>query len=199
MGRRFHLTLVLSMAIGVLTGLGVAGFDSAVQPVIEALARQPLLVVALVPAAGLVAVNLLTAVWRDGDTATTDAYVRSYHQRGGTLSLSSLWRKTVASAITLGSGNAFGFEGPSMLIGGSIGSTVEDRFASRLRRDDAKVLMVAGAAAGVAAVFKAPLTGVISHSGWSADCWPASVRRRSARPRVSSFPARGASRRQRPG
>lgn len=161
MGRRFHLTLVLSMAIGVLTGLGVAGFDSAVQPVIGALARQPLLVVALVPAAGLVAVNLLTAVWRDGDTATTDAYVRSYHQRGGTLSLSSLWRKTVASAITLGSGNAFGFEGPSMLIGGSIGSTVEDRFASRLRRDDAKVLMVAGAAAGVAAVFKAPLTGVI--------------------------------------
>jgi CIC family chloride channel protein len=160
-GQRFHLTLVLSMAIGVLTGLGVAGFDAVVQPAIEALADQPLLVVALVPAAGLVVVNLLTVVWRDGDTATTDAYVRSYHQRGGTLSLSSLWRKTVASAITLGSGNAFGFEGPSMLIGGTIGSTVEGRFASRLRRDDAKVLMVAGAAAGVAAVFKAPLTGVI--------------------------------------
>lgn len=161
MGRRFHLTLVLSMVIGVLTGLGVAGFDSAVQPAIEALADQPLLIVALVPAAGLVVVNLLTVVWGDGDTATTDAYVRSYHQRGGTLSLSSLWRKTVASAVTLGSGNAFGFEGPSMLIGGTIGSTVEERFASRLRRDDAKVLMVAGAAAGVAAVFKAPLTGVI--------------------------------------
>ncbi len=48
-----------------------------------------------------------------------------------------------------------------MLIGGTIGSTVEERFGSRMRRDDAKVLMVAGAAAGVAAVFKAPLTGVI--------------------------------------
>jgi CIC family chloride channel protein len=161
MGRRFHLTLVLSIVIGVLTGLGVAGFDSVVQPAIDALADQPLLIVALVPAAGLVAVNLLNVVWRDGDTTTTDAYVRSYHQRGGTLRLSSLWRKTVASAITLGSGNAFGFEGPSMLIGGTIGSAVEERFAPRLRRDDAKVLMVAGAAAGVAAVFKAPLTGVI--------------------------------------
>jgi CIC family chloride channel protein len=149
------------MAIGVLTGLSVAGFDSAVQPAIEALADQSLLVVALVPAAGLVVVNLLTVVWRDGDTATTDAYVRAYHQRGGTLRLSSLWRKTIASAVTLGSGNAFGFEGPSMLIGGTIGSTVDARFAWRLRRDDAKVLMVAGAAAGVAAVFKAPLTGVI--------------------------------------
>lgn len=161
MGHRFHLTLVLAMAIGVSTGLAVAGFDLLVDPAIEALADQPLLVVALVPAAGLVAVNLLTVAWRDRDTATTDAYVRSYHQRGGRLRLSSLWRKTVASAITLGSGNAFGFEGPSMLIGGTIGSTAEERFTSRLRRDDAKVLMVAGAAAGVAAVFKAPLTGVI--------------------------------------
>jgi CIC family chloride channel protein len=161
MGRRFHLTLVLSMAIGVLTGLGVAGFDSVVQPAIEALADQSLLVIAFVPAVGLVVVNVLTVLWHDGDTATTDAYVRAYHQRGGALRLSSLWRKTIASAVTLGSGNAFGFEGPSMLIGGTIGSTVDARFASRLRRDDAKVLMVAGAAAGVAAVFKAPLTGVI--------------------------------------
>lgn len=102
-------------------------------------------IVALVPAVGLVVVNLLTIVWRDSDTATTDAYVRAYHQRAGTLRLSSLWRKIVASTITLGSGNAFGFEGPSMLIGGTIGSAVDGRFASRLRRDDAKLLMVAGA------------------------------------------------------
>ncbi len=31
----------------------------------------------------------------------------------------------------------------------------------RFRQDDAKVLMVAGAAAGIAAVFRAPLTGVV--------------------------------------
>jgi CIC family chloride channel protein len=161
MARRFHLTLLLAMVIGVLTGLGVAGFDSAVQPLIDALRDQPLLIVAVAPALGLIAVNLLAVAWKDPDRATTDAYVRAYHQRDGRLGLSSLWRKTVASAITLGSGNAFGFEGPSMLIGGTIGSTVEHRFTSRLRRDDAKVLMVAGAAAGVAAVFKAPLTGVI--------------------------------------
>lgn len=106
MGRRFHLTLVLSMAIGVLTGLCVAAFESGVEPAIESLADQPLLVVALMPAAGLVIVNLLGVVWRDSDTATTDAYVRAYHQRGGTLGLSSLWRKIVASAVTLASGNA---------------------------------------------------------------------------------------------
>jgi CIC family chloride channel protein len=161
MARQFHMTLVLAMGIGVLTGLGVAGFESAIQPIIDLLTEQSLLVVALVPALGLIVVNVLGSAWGDGDTATTDAYVRAYHQRGGRLGLAALWRKTVGSAITLASGNAFGFEGPSMLIGGTIGSTVEERFGSRLRRDDAKVLMVAGAAAGVAAVFKAPLTGVI--------------------------------------
>ena len=161
MARRFHFTLFLSMLIGVLTGLGVAGFDNLVQPMIDWVTGQSLWVFAVVPAAGLIVVNVVNARWGDGDTATTDAYVRAYHHRGGRLRLSDLGRKTLGSAITLGSGNAFGFEGPSMLIGGTIGSTFEDRFATRIRRDDAKVLMVAGAAAGVAAVFKAPLTGVI--------------------------------------
>jgi CIC family chloride channel protein len=155
------LTLVLAVVIGVLTGVGVAGFDTAVTHILNLLLDAPLLVVTLVPALGVVVVNVLNSVWGDGDTATTDAYVRAYHRRGGRLPLRALWRKVVASALTLGSGNAFGFEGPSMLIGGTIGSTVEERFGSRTRHDDAKVLMGAGAAAGVAAVFKAPLTGVV--------------------------------------
>jgi CIC family chloride channel protein len=161
LGRRFHLTLVLAVVIGVLTGVAVAGFDTAVSHTLDLLLDQPPFVIALVPALGLVAVNMLNSMWGDGDTTTTDAYVRAYHQRDGRLPLRVLGRKITASALTLASGNAFGFEGPSMLIGGTIGSTVEERFASRNRRDDAKVLMVAGAAAGVAAVFKAPLTGVI--------------------------------------
>ena len=159
--RRFHLTLVLAVVIGVLTGVGVAGFVRVVEPALEWLLDQPVLVLALVPAAGIVAVNVINTVWGDGDTSTADAYVLAYHQRGGRLGLRALWRKLVVSAMSLGSGSALGFEGPSLLLGGTIGSVVEDRFAGRIRRDDAKVLMVAGAAAGVAAVFKAPLTGVV--------------------------------------
>jgi CIC family chloride channel protein len=159
--RRFHLTLVLAATIGVLTGVTVAGFDLTVQPTLEFVLEQPLALVAVLPPLGLVAVNVLGKIAGDPDTATTDAYVRAYHQRGGRLHLRALWHKVVGSALTIGSGNAFGFEGPAILIGGTIGSTIEERFASRIRRDDAKVLMVAGAAAGVAAVFKAPLTGVI--------------------------------------
>ena len=140
------------MAIGLTTGVCVAGFESAVNPTIDLVVDQPVWVVALVPALGLIVVNLLGVAWNDVDAATTDAYVRAYHHRDGRLRLSSMWRKVIGSAVTLGTANTFGFEGPSMLIGGTIGSSVEGRFASRVRRDDAKVLMVAGAAA-VSVVF----------------------------------------------
>lgn len=159
--RRFHITLLLAAVIGVLTGLAVAGFDIVAKAALDVVLDQPLIVIALVPPLGLVGVNLLNRVWGSDDSATTDAYMRAYHERGGRLRLRDMWRKVVGSAMTLGSGNAFGFEGPSILLGGTIGSTIDERFGPREGRDDAKVLMVAGAAAGVAAVFKAPLTGVV--------------------------------------
>lgn len=160
-GRHLQLTLALAALIGVTTGIGVAGFDEAVGRTLEWVKDQQLVVLCLAPVAGLMAVTLIQLVARDRDSSTTDAYVRAYHQRGGRLRIRQLWGKLGASAATLGSGGALGFEGPSLLLGGTIGSAVEERFTGKVRRDDAKVLMVAGAAAGVAAVFKAPLTGVV--------------------------------------
>jgi chloride channel protein, CIC family len=155
------MTLLLAVLIGVVTGLLVAGFEQTVHPAYEWVAEQPLWSIALITAGGFVVVNLIAARSGGGDTATTDAYVRAYHQRGGRMALADGIRKVVMSAISLGTGGALGYEGPSMLIGGTVGSSVDARFAGRFRRDDAKVLMVAGAAAGVAAIFKAPLTGVV--------------------------------------
>jgi CIC family chloride channel protein len=155
-----HLTLGLGLVTGVLTGLVVAAFERVVQPLLDALMDGSLVAWVVVPAAGLIIVNLMASRWADGDTATTDAYVRAYHQRAGGLGLRAAVRKLTMSAISLSSGAALGFEGPALLAGGTIGSAIDRRFLGRFRRDDAKVLMVAGAAAGVAAIFKAPLTGV---------------------------------------
>ena len=46
--------------------------------------------------------------------------------------------------------------GPAIYAGSVIGSTAQRRFARFFSREDAKLLLVAGAAAGVAAIFKAP-------------------------------------------
>ncbi len=67
--------------------------------------------------------------------------------------------KTIASAICIGSGGSAGREGPIVQIGSAIGSTVGQMF--RMSSDRVKVLVGCGAAAGISAVFNAPIAGVI--------------------------------------
>ncbi len=73
-----------------------------------------------------------------------------------------MFGRVVAAAATLGFGGTMGFEGPSIYMGAAIGTGLQRRFRRWLDPADMKVLMVAGAAAGVAAIFKAPATGAIS-------------------------------------
>jgi CIC family chloride channel protein len=67
----------------------------------------------------------------------------------------------VASVATLGLGGPLGYEGPSLYLGAAIGSGLEGRLSRLFTREDSKALLVAGAAAGVAAIFKAPATGAL--------------------------------------
>jgi H+/Cl- antiporter ClcA/CBS domain-containing protein len=67
--------------------------------------------------------------------------------------------KPISSAITIGSGGPFGAEGPIIMSGGAVGSLVA-QFLD-LTADERKTLLVAGAAAGMAATFNAPLASVL--------------------------------------
>jgi CIC family chloride channel protein len=67
----------------------------------------------------------------------------------------------LASVATLGLGGALGYEGPSIYLGATIGTRMQARLSRFFTDEDAKVLLVAGAAAGVAAIFKAPATGLV--------------------------------------
>ena len=64
-----------------------------------------------------------------------------------------------ASALTIGSGGAAGTEGPIIQIGAAIGSGLGQWL--RLGVDELRVLIGSGAAAGIAAIFNAPLAGVL--------------------------------------
>src|SRR3954451_4383123 len=114
------------------------------------------------PAGGLARAALAVATPGRGATpSTSDEYIRNFHDRGHPLDLRPLWGRIVAGALTLGTGGALGYEGPSLYLGSAVGTAVQQRWARWLSRDDTKVLMLAGAAAGVAAIFKAPATGAI--------------------------------------
>ncbi len=67
--------------------------------------------------------------------------------------------KSLASALTIGSGGSAGSEGPIVQIGASLGSTLGQ--ALRLSDDRIRNLVACGAAGGVAATFNTPIAGVI--------------------------------------
>ncbi len=67
--------------------------------------------------------------------------------------------KPISSAISIGSGGPFGAEGPIIMTGGAVGSLVAQFL--RLTSAERKTLLVAGAAAGMAATFAAPVASVL--------------------------------------
>jgi H+/Cl- antiporter ClcA len=67
--------------------------------------------------------------------------------------------KPLASGIAIGSGGPFGAEGPIIMTGGAIGSLVAQHFA--LTGAERKTLLVAGAVAGMTAVFGTPVAALL--------------------------------------
>ena len=85
----------------------------------------------------------------------SDAIIDAFHNKGGTVRRRVPFVKMIASIATLGFGGSGGREGPTMQIGGSIGSIV-GRYL-RVTDRERRILLVAGTAAGMAAVFRTPL------------------------------------------
>ncbi|WP_016833825.1 chloride channel protein [Herbaspirillum lusitanum] len=67
--------------------------------------------------------------------------------------------KPLASGIVIGSGGPFGAEGPIIMTGGAIGSLIAQHF--HVSAAERKTLLVAGATAGMTAVFGTPVAAVL--------------------------------------
>jgi CIC family chloride channel protein len=78
---------------------------------------------------------------------------------GGYLPTRLVPTKILATAATLGTGGSGGREGPIVLIGGAIGSSLA-RY-TRFGIDQVKSLVAAGAGAGIGASFNAPIAGMM--------------------------------------
>jgi CIC family chloride channel protein len=67
--------------------------------------------------------------------------------------------KFSAGVLSLGSGMVMGREGPTVQMGGALGEMLRERFG--LSEDHGRVLVAAGAGAGLTAAFNAPLAGIL--------------------------------------
>jgi len=85
----------------------------------------------------------------------TDAAIGAYHRRGGDIRPRIPLVKAIASALTIGSGGVAGREGPTAQISVGLGTLLADR--AGLRGQERRSLLLAGMAAGLSAMFRAPL------------------------------------------
>ncbi|MGD8318563.1 MAG: chloride channel protein [Myxococcales bacterium] len=117
-------------------------------------------VLALLPAAGgLIGGLLIYWLAPEAEGHGTDAVIDAYHRRRGYIRGRVPIVKAVASAITLGSGGSAGREGPVAQIGAGISFSIAKLL--RLSTREKRVLMVAGMAAGIGCMFRAPLAGAL--------------------------------------
>jgi CIC family chloride channel protein len=85
----------------------------------------------------------------------TDAMIDSFHKKKGMVRTRVPIVKTIASAITIGSGGSAGKEGPIAQIGSGFASFLGSLLKTDTR--DRRIMLLAGAAGGISAIFKAPL------------------------------------------
>lgn len=120
---------------------------------------QPWWIVVVMGLGGLVSGGLVFAFAPEAQGHGTDAAIDAFHNRRGQIRGRIPIIKTLASAITLGTGGSGGREGPIAQIGAGFGSYLAT--VLKLSARDRRILLAAGMGAGVGAVFRAPLAGAL--------------------------------------
>ena len=124
--------------------------------------RHPWTIVPGLTLGFVVAGLLMQRFTPDPNEHSTEEVIRSYHEHEGRMDLRSFLPKIAAAIATVGFGGSAALEGPSIYGGGAIGSWLWSRFRRlRLSERDRRIMLICGAAAGMSAVFRAPLTGIV--------------------------------------
>lgn len=118
------------------------------------------LVIVFLPALGALASGLICHGFApEAMGSGTDGAIRSFHRAGGKVPFYLPFVKMVTTLLTLCSGGSGGAEGPIAQIGSGVGSNLGQWLEMSERRT--RILMAAGMAAGIAALFEAPLAAMI--------------------------------------
>ncbi|HDQ14182.1 MAG TPA: chloride channel protein, partial [Sediminispirochaeta sp.] len=163
----FLTGMLLAVVVGLGSGLGSVAFIHLIaffQQIFFVHGRQwfaflgPLAVVPL-PAIGGLLVGLI--IFYGSDTARghgVPEVMYALTRQGGRMQPRTMIVKTLASALTIGSGGSAGRAGPVVHIGAALGSSLGQLF--RLPTAWLRTLVSCGAAAGISATFNAPLGGI---------------------------------------
>ena len=114
----------------------------------------------VLPAGGALLVGNITYFFaREAKGHGVPEVMDALYRRGGEIRPRVAAAKAISSALTIGSGGSAGTEGPIIQIGAAIGSSV-GKFLHIPRRQRG-IVVACGVSAGIAAIFNAPIAGVM--------------------------------------
>ena len=152
--------VVASALVGLATGLVILAVKVTVQESEKELLKAEPWVIAVALMVGAVATVLIVRYLGGGSPSTTDRYIEQFHDEPDNIDVSHAPGRLLGSVTTGASGMPMGLEGPAVYAGSALATAVK-RWARPFASVQLEILLIAGAAAGVAAVFKAPLAGVL--------------------------------------
>jgi CIC family chloride channel protein len=168
-----HGTRLFALATltGIVAGLAAAclewGLDVGVHHLIGRVASQNTARVLefryellVLPAVGGLISGVMVMIFCPTSTGQgTEVLTRAFHRHRGQLELKGPLVKASAAVAVISCGGSAGPEGPIAALGAALGSTGGKLF--RVTATERRILLIAGCAAGVGAIFRCPLGGTL--------------------------------------
>ncbi len=160
-----QMMILLAVIIGVVAGFATYLFELLLHVIkVGLVSRFPVdeshILFLFYPIIGIILVTLFVKnVVKDNISEGVTRVLYAISRRGSVLPAHNTWSSVVASSTTLGFGGSVGPEAPIVLTGAAIGSTVGK--VARLNYRHTTLMLCCGAGAALAAIFKAPITGVV--------------------------------------
>ena len=160
-----QIMMLLAMIVGLLAGLGTYVFEILLYAIKSCLVNwfpvgNAHFLLLIYPAIGIVLATLFVKyIVRDNISEGVTRVLYAMSRRDSRIPPHNCWTSIVGGATTIGFGGSVGPEAPIVLTGAAIGSNV-GRLA-RLNYRNTTLMLCCGAGAAIAAIFKAPITGVV--------------------------------------
>ncbi|WP_290540975.1 chloride channel protein [Alistipes sp.] len=160
-----QIMMVLAVVVGVLAGLGTYLFEMLLHGIKSGLIHwfpvdSAHILFLIYPAVGIILATLFVKyIVRDNISEGVTRVLYAMSRRNSHIARHNCWTSIVGGATTIGFGGSVGPEAPIVLTGAAIGSNI-GRMA-RLNYKHTTLLLCCGAGAALAAIFKAPITGVV--------------------------------------
>ena len=160
-----QMLLILAVVVGALAGVATYLFEVLLHLIKGGLVNwfdvDTFHILYLIyPVMGIVLATLFVKyIVRDNISEGVTRVLYAMSSRGSRIAGHNCWTSMVGGAVTIGFGGSVGPEAPIVLTGAALGSNVGK--LAKLNYKNITLLLCCGAGAAVAAIFKAPITGVV--------------------------------------